>query len=151
MQQELLDDWMEEDEAVVYEQATFITRIIAFFIDIFIFMLLLMVAMALALAFDNEAWVGLVVLAGSIAMLIQQKGKNGSYGKQWMGLQIVHIEEPTLHWANKIVRLILKYLFISSPILFLIVTFIAKRQRKDPQQVFLHDVASRTKVVKRVE
>ncbi|MFK7799891.1 MAG: RDD family protein [Aureispira sp.] len=151
MQQELLDDWMEEEEAMVYEPASLGIRFIAFVIDLFIFMLLIMASSISTIIFDSEAWFGLVFLGGGIAIVMHQKEKNASYGKQWMGLQIVHIEEPRLHWANKIVRFILKYIFISSPILFAIVTFIAKRQRKDPQQVFLHDVASRTKVVKRVE
>lgn len=150
MQNELLDDWMKEEKAALYEAASLGARFLAFAIDFFVFMLLFVVGGVFAELFNSEALLGLVVLAGSIVMIINQNQKNASYGKQWMGLQIVHIEEPRLNWANKIVRFILKYMFLSSPILFLIVTFIAKQKKKDPQQVFLHDVASRTKVVKRL-
>jgi uncharacterized RDD family membrane protein YckC len=149
MQQELLDDWMGEEEALKYEAAPLGARFLAFVLDFFIFMLLFAVGGILAVLFNSEAWLWLVVLAGSIPLIINQNQKNASYGKRWMGLQIVHIEEPKLNWANKIVRFILKYMLLCSPIVFLIVTFIAKQKKKDPQQVFLHDVVSRTKVVKR--
>ncbi|MGH1336620.1 MAG: RDD family protein [Aureispira sp.] len=147
---ELLDDNWGEEEAIVYETAGLGERFLAFFIDSVIFSGLGFIMTLGAYVFGDRVSV-LLFWGIFIALMIATKKGWRGLGKRVMKLKVVSIErEPTVYWGLIVWRTILKYLFLS-PIIFAILTFIATKKRKDPQQVFFHDLMSKTKVVKTEE
>lgn len=146
---ELLDDnWGEEEVVIEYIKANLGVRFLAFLIDSFIFSALVYINLLILLFFGEVVmtllcWMELIVL-----ILVAKEGWRG-LGKRIMGLRVVSINrDPTVHWGRIVGRTILKYLFVSSPFIFIILTLIAKKKRKDPQQVFFHEVMTKTKTVK---
>ena len=146
---ELLDDnWGEEEIVIEYVKADTGVRFLAFLIDSFIFSTLGVISFFVLIIF-GEALMGLLSWGVIIALILATKNGWRGLGKRVMGLQVVSINrDPTVHWGRIVVRTILKYLFVSSPFIFIFLTILAKKKRKDPQQVFFHEVMTKTKTVK---
>lgn len=145
--QELLDDnWGEKDIPIKeYASANIAIRLVAFFIDSFVFLLVLGFIFN---AFSQD-FQGVIIMIVLLFILYQTAVKQRvGLGKRLLQLQVVHVKEEKVHWMRIVLRTLLRYMFIGNPIIFGIVTFIAQARRKDPQQIFFHDVITNTKVVK---
>lgn len=147
--QELLDDnWGKEESVPEYNTAPIGYRLAAFFIDTFVFLgiiFLLEAGIKEEEVYVGALWMVLLATVGATAAR-----KQVGLGKKLLKIEVVHIEGQPLHWFRIVVRTAFKHFFIFNPIIFGIITFIAQTRRKDPQQMFFHDVVTKTKVVKAI-
>lgn len=144
---ELLDDnWGQEEEFLEYPNASLGARLGAFLIDTAAFgLFMVLTEVTIGSEFGWFAFLAIVI----ITMVAKDPKKDSlSVGKRMLQLRVVPIHQTHITWPKIVFRTILKYLFVTSPVIFAIVTFISKSQRKDEQQVFFHDVLTKTKVVK---
>lgn len=64
-----------------------------------------------------------------------------------MKLKIIHVQETHLSKRNLLFRMLLKYgLIVLLPTIVL--TLVVQKRKKDKQQLFIHEIITKTKVVR---
>ncbi len=142
---ELLDDQWGGEEKGKPIRVSMPHRLLATAIDVLLLFLLILLLFANGIALEFwylvvGGWLGLLVL-------LETSPEKASLGKRIMRLKVTSSSENPVTVWRIMVRTVIKFVLMCMPFIFIITMIIAQKKRKDPQQLFFHDVISKTKVI----